>query len=46
MVAKERQKTEPHYLIDIIHKTITFMKIRNHAKYKRTNVPSHLPIFD
>ena len=22
------------------------MKIRNHTKYKQTNVPSYLPIFD
>ena len=34
----------PHYLIDIIHKTVMpshFQKIINHAKYKQINVPSH-----
>ena len=41
----EAIKLIPYYMIDIIYKAITFEKIANHTKYKKSNVPSHLHIF-
>ena len=40
-------KLIPYYIIDYFQNcnTKTFEKITNQTKYKKPNIPSHLPIF-